>query len=176
MDGRIEFRIYLDKAKTDFDRSYASVVKPSTNLTDYEFLETVGRGAFGRVLMAEEKTSKDKVAVKVVDKKILSSNQGMLHLVSEIKLSMCVRFEFVLSVKCYFTDPCRVFIVGPFVGGGNLFSALRTKTRLTEDVARFYAGQVFAPFWTLPYLFHDFLKINLIWPKTETSQEAHSFS
>ena len=50
--------------------------------------------------------------------------------------------EFMLSLSFFFQSPERIYLVTPFMKGGDLYHKLKTDGYLTEDVVRFYTAQI----------------------------------
>ena len=50
--------------------------------------------------------------------------------------------EFMLTLSFFFQSPERVYLVTPFMKGGDLYHKLKVDWYLTEDVVRFYTAQI----------------------------------
>jgi serine/threonine protein kinase len=61
-------RIYLEQAKADFERKWGNPQKNTATLEDYERIKTLGTGSFGRVMLVQNKSSRDFFAMKILDK------------------------------------------------------------------------------------------------------------
>lgn len=45
----------------------AEILKNETSIKDFEMIKPLGQGAFGGVILAKKKTSKDLYAIKIID-------------------------------------------------------------------------------------------------------------
>jgi serine/threonine protein kinase len=50
--------------------------------------------------------------------------------------------EFLLSLSFFYQSPERIYFVTPFIPGGDLYTLLKKKGHLEEDLVRFYTGQI----------------------------------
>ena len=96
--------------------AHCSVVPHLQGLNDYEYLAVLGRGHFGKVLLAEERKTKDLVAIKVLKKGDIISRDEVDSLMSEKRI-----FETVNSIR-------HPFLV-------NLYSCFQTDVRDTLSYA-----------------------------------------
>lgn len=65
-------RAYLEQAKADFERKWNNPSKNTACLEDFERTKTLGTGSFGRVMLVQNKQSKDYYAMKILDKQKVS--------------------------------------------------------------------------------------------------------
>lgn len=61
-------RAYLEQAKADFERKWNNPSKNTACLDDYERTKTLGTGSFGRVMLVQNKQTKEFYAMKILDK------------------------------------------------------------------------------------------------------------
>ena len=117
-------------------------VYANTSLQDYKLLYVLGEGNYGMVLAAQNRKSGKQYAIKIVEKRKVISTTQIKHLKSEIKILNAIRFTFAISLECYFTNSCNIFIVLPEISGGHFCKFLKRIKRFDENSARFFAGQV----------------------------------
>ncbi|XP_033927843.1 aurora kinase C-like isoform X1 [Melopsittacus undulatus] len=113
------------------------------SMDDFEVGRPLGRGKFGRVYLARERSSKVLVALKVLFKSQLEK-EGLEHqLRREIEIQAHLRHPNILRLYNYFHDERRVFLILEFAPRGELykelqrcgrFDATRTAT-LVEELA-----------------------------------------
>lgn len=65
-------RAYLEQAKADFERKWNNPSKNTACLDDYDRTKTLGTGSFGRVMLVQNKQSKEYYAMKILDKQKVS--------------------------------------------------------------------------------------------------------
>lgn len=68
-------RAYLEQAKADFERKWNNPSKNTASLDDYERTKTLGTGSFGRVMLVQNKQTKEFYAMKILDKQKVSPIQ-----------------------------------------------------------------------------------------------------
>ena len=112
-------------------------------LSDYEFLKVVGRGGYGKVLLARNKSDDQLVAVKVIERTKISSN-GWLRVERERNVLIGnSRFPFLVSLRAYLDTEQRTFLMMDFASGGDFLSHLiRMGGRLDEQGVRFYSAEI----------------------------------
>ena len=68
-------RAYLEQAKADFERKWNNPSKNTASLEDFERTKTLGTGSFGRVMLVQNKASKEYYAMKILDKQKVRVNR-----------------------------------------------------------------------------------------------------
>ncbi|KAF5276829.1 hypothetical protein FQA39_LY06381 [Lamprigera yunnana] len=136
---------YENKLKPQF--------KSNVSLTDFTIVRTLGTGSFGRVLLVHDKNHNNEVyAVKVIEKAHIVKTRQVQHTIAEIKTLTSVRFEFLVFMEYFFKDNVYLFLVLPFINGGEMFNHLRNMRKFDETLAKFYAAQVILAFEYLHFL------------------------
>ncbi|XP_062513146.1 serine/threonine-protein kinase BRSK2-like [Corticium candelabrum] len=107
----------------------------------YVLHETLGRGQTGLVRLGKHCLTGQEVAVKIVDKIILSAN--ILQKVErEIAIMKLIEHPNVLRLYDVYENRTHLFLVLEYVTGGELFDYLVKQGRLTEFVARKFFRQL----------------------------------
>lgn len=95
------------------------------NIDDFEIGTPMGRGKFGRVYLAREKSTQAVVALKMLFKSELVKG-GMQHqVIREIEIQTHLKHPNVLRMLTYFTTPKHVFLVLEYAAGGELYKYLQ---------------------------------------------------
>lgn len=95
------------------------------NINDFEIGTPMGRGKFGRVYLAREKSTQVVVALKMLFKSELVKG-GMQHqVIREIEIQTHLKHPNVLRMLTYFTTPKHVFLVLEYAAGGELYKYLQ---------------------------------------------------
>ncbi|KAI8146706.1 camp-dependent protein kinase 9 [Fennellomyces sp. T-0311] len=118
------------------------VVNPSFGLQDFELLDTLGTGTFGRVYLTRFRTTNKYYAMKVLKKSEVVRLKQVEHLLWEKQILASVRFPFIVDLFCAFQDNTNLYMLLEYVVGGELFSHLRRAGRFTNDMTRFYASEI----------------------------------
>lgn len=100
---------------------------------NYVFSKTLGAGTFGVVRQATMVSTGDQVAVKIILKKKLKGNDGMvLH---EIKMLQQLHHPHIVEFKDWFESKEKFYIVTQLAIGGELFDRICDRGRFTEKDA-----------------------------------------
>lgn len=109
-------------------------------LADFEIINQLGRGTFGRVYLAEWQGRK--YAIKAIRKDVLIEYDQ----VKNTKLERDIMFECdhvnLVSMDYLFQNDARLYFVMPFVRGGELYKIFQTQKRFQEPTVKFYAAQI----------------------------------
>eukprot|EP01028_Stygiella_incarcerata_P006466 TRINITY_DN2628_c0_g1_i4.p1 TRINITY_DN2628_c0_g1~~TRINITY_DN2628_c0_g1_i4.p1 ORF type:complete len:592 (+),score=129.97 TRINITY_DN2628_c0_g1_i4:135-1910(+) len=109
------------------------------SLRDFEVGKLVGRGAFGRVYLATHRESKERMALKLIPKRMIANQKDQLTSIVEERNTLSrMKHPFVVSMNG--TIQTRNFLVLclEYIGGGSLFHHLRKKGRFRVSDAFFY--------------------------------------
>lgn len=148
-----EWDIFLKRSKKQFDAKWAAEFKPNAVLADFVVMKTLGTGSFGRVVLTKHKKKADKLyAMKLMEKANVVKTKQVEHTHSEIRILDALNFEFLVHMEFYFKDNVYLFLVMPFINGGEMFTHLRQQRRFDETLTKFYAAQVILAFEYIHYL------------------------
>jgi len=102
----------------------------------YGLKEKIGFGGFSTVVRAQSYKDGKYYAVKCIDVTSLSQKDSD-HLSIEMSIMKTLRHANIMSLKdAFFNDPDRLFLVMPFVQGGDLFERLQKKGAYPENDAK----------------------------------------
>ncbi|XP_013772600.1 serine/threonine-protein kinase Sgk2-like [Limulus polyphemus] len=114
-------------------------VKPS----DFEFLKVIGKGSFGKVLLAKHKTEGNVYAVKVLQKKIILKKNEKNHIMSERNVLLKnLEHPFLVGLNYSFQTTDKLYFVLDYINGGEVFFHLQRERYFPEPRARFYAAEI----------------------------------
>jgi len=121
----------------DQEHLYASLGEnfdQTTSLGKLEELQTLGRGGFGKVVLAQHRITKKKFAAKYVD----ARQYGLASLIdmvfSEAELLKNLKHKNIVEIVNFFKLPdLRVVFLMEYLEGGELGAYLQQKGQLTES-------------------------------------------
>ncbi|VEN50119.1 unnamed protein product [Callosobruchus maculatus] len=129
--------------------SSASCKKQQTSerkwtLSDFDIGRPLGKGKFGNVYLAREKTSKFKIALKVLFKSAIKECNNEHQVRREIEIQSHLKHPNILRLYGYFHDETRVYLILEFAANGALYQKLTATLdkRFSEPEAAKYIAQV----------------------------------
>ncbi|TYZ66726.1 hypothetical protein PybrP1_007512 [[Pythium] brassicae (nom. inval.)] len=131
-----EYEVY----KHDVKETYNKVT-----VEDFEYLELLGSGGFGRVVHARKKSTGKHYAIKIQLKTgLLDEHHDQLsQITSEKDILQVCHNPFILDMHYSFQTPAHAIIVTELVRGGDLGEALKGSREgyIIEDRVRLYAAE-----------------------------------
>ena len=145
---------------------------PSISLNDFELLDTLGTGSFGRVRLVKFGAAKagdtQYYALKILKKSEVIYLKQVEHVKTEKKLLETITHPFIVNLMGAFQDPQNLYLMMEYIIGGEFFSHLRKAGRFPNDTSKFYAAQitlVFEYLHGLMILYRDLKPENLLLDK-----------
>jgi serine/threonine protein kinase len=113
-------------------------------LDHFNFLAVLGKGNFGKVMLAETKSSKQLYAIKVLKKEFIIENDEVESTRSEKRVFLIAnkeRHPFLLNLHACFQTETRVYFVMEYIAGGDLMLHIQ-RGQFGTKRAQFYAAEV----------------------------------
>jgi len=114
----------------------------AVSINSFEILKPISRGAYGRVVLAAKRTTRDLYAIKVVRKRDMRRKNQVHRIKVEREVMAEANHPFLVKLYYSFQTAERLYMVMEFVNGGDLYSLLRNVGYLAEEVVRLYAGEI----------------------------------
>ncbi|EAS02325.3 Serine/Threonine kinase domain protein (macronuclear) [Tetrahymena thermophila SB210] len=100
---------------------------------NYILNKTIGRGTFGKVKLGVHTLTNEKVAIKILEKRMIQGDQDMLSVQSEISILKSVNHPNISQLyQIIETNDC-LYLVLEYAQNGELFDFIVRKRRLTEQ-------------------------------------------
>lgn len=114
------------------------------SLKDFDIGRPLGKGKFGNVYLAREKSSKFVVALKVLFKNQILQSQVEHQLKREIEIQTHLRHPHILRMFGYFHDETRVYMILEYAPKGELFKHMQAQPekRFSEEQTAKYVFQL----------------------------------
>ncbi|RMZ76556.1 hypothetical protein DV737_g4753, partial [Chaetothyriales sp. CBS 132003] len=110
----------------------------------FEIGKPLGKGKFGRVYLARERSSGFVCALKVLHKSELQQGKVEKQVRREVEIQSNLRHPNILRLYGHFHDSKRIFLILEFAGKGELYKHLRKEHRFPEWKAAQYIAQMAA--------------------------------
>ena len=128
-------RVYYCDNETDYN-NWVSVLKKATGYTNlldiYDIKQKLGKGKFGLVKLGINKETKQKVAVKIMNKKNMDSSD--LELVrTEIEILKICQHPYIIKLYDVFENIDYIYIIMEHCSGGDLFSFIKKRNFMLRE-------------------------------------------
>ncbi|XP_078253059.1 maternal embryonic leucine zipper kinase [Rhinoraja longicauda] len=109
-------------------------------LKHYELQETIGAGGFAKVKLACHILTREKVAVKIMDKESLGEDLPRVQ--TEIEAMKNLSHQHICRLYHVIETANKIFIIMEYCPGGELFDYIISKDHLSEEETRIFFRQI----------------------------------
>ena len=108
----------------------------------FELMSVIGVGSFGKVLQVRHQRNQKLYAMKITSKKFLQKHKHLSYMRVERDVMTKMRHPFLVKLKWAFHTVDKVYLVMPYMPGGELFRLIREEGILLESNASFYGAEM----------------------------------
>ncbi|XP_067908045.1 NUAK family SNF1-like kinase 1 [Heterodontus francisci] len=102
----------------------------------YQILQTLGRGAYGKVKKAQETATGRTVAIKSVRKDKVQEELDRIHIMREMEIMSTLNHPNIIRIYEVFENKDKIIIVMDYCSNGELYDYVNEHHRLSEHEAR----------------------------------------
>ena len=131
--------------KTDNEQEKNNIkmkYRPKKTIDEYLIKETIGKGTFSTVKLGEHIKTKQKVAIKILNKAKIKANEDLIRIKREIKILQMMNHPNIIKTYKIIENDKNYFIIMEYCQGGELFNYIVDKEKLDEDEASMFFYQL----------------------------------
>ncbi|KAM9859645.1 NUAK family SNF1-like kinase 2 [Aulostomus maculatus] len=107
----------------------------------YEFLETLGKGTYGKVKKAKERSGR-LVAIKSIRKEKIKDEQDLVHIRREIEIMSSLCHPHIITIYEVFENKDKIVIVMEYASRGDLYDYICDRRSISERESRHFFRQI----------------------------------
>lgn len=119
-----------------------SVQFGKVSINDFEMLELLGQGNFGKVVKVRKIDNGKMYAMKVMKKTFVLENEQLEHIMAERHILAAFENPFIMTLHYAFQSKSNLYLVMELYSGGELLDHLHKKGKFTEPEARFIVAEL----------------------------------
>lgn len=129
--------------KASSTKSLHKTEKKVRDINQFTFIKVIGKGTFGKVILAKNKEDGELYALKCVKKDYIIRTKNLENLKNEKKLLEKVNCPFIIRLHFTFQNKEKIFFAFSYCNGGELFFHLSKNRRFKEEHVKIYAAEIY---------------------------------
>ncbi|XP_063226239.1 serine/threonine-protein kinase S6KL isoform X2 [Bacillus rossius redtenbacheri] len=118
-------------------------ISGDVNENDFKVIDTISKGAFGKVYKVRKKDTKEIYALKILSKSQIIADRAVQQVKDEVHIqSVCGHHPFIVNCPFYWQNRKRLFIVSNYVPGGELLKLCQEYGPLPEELVKIYVAEI----------------------------------
>ena len=111
-------------------------------LSEYILKGIIGKGTFSVVKLGENKKTKEKVAIKIMQKNKIINKEDLIRIHREIEMLRRLKHPNVIKIHKIQEDTKKFYIIMEYCENGEIFNRIVEKQHLSEDEAAYFYYQI----------------------------------
>ena len=111
-------------------------------MEDFSFIRLIGLGTYGKVFVATKKSNNKLYAVKILNKKQICIMKLKKSIKTERILLEKLNHPFIMKLEYAFQSKKSLYLITPFMLGGELNYHIYKENYFNENKAKFYAAEI----------------------------------
>lgn len=124
------------------ESSFLRLRRTRLGLQDFKTVKVIGKGAFGEVRVVQKTDTGKIYAMKTLRKSEMFKKDQLAHVRAERDIMAESNSHWVVQLYYSFQDASHLYLLMEFLPGGDLMTMLIKYDTFSEDVTRFYIGEI----------------------------------
>jgi len=112
------------------------------SIKDFDLLNVVGKGSFGKVMQVRKKDNGRIYAMKVLNKKTILERKELDHTRAEKNILQKLVHPFLVNLNFAFQTEDKLYFIMDYINGGELFFHLQKEEKFSDERVRFYCSEI----------------------------------
>ncbi len=130
------------QTKAELENEKAKALVNKNEIDNYSLLKVIGKGSYGKVVLAKQRKNSEFYAIKMIKKEFLKGKE-LDNLKTEKRILEKLSHPFIVKLHKTFQSPEIVYFAFPYYTGGDLFHHLLKHKHFNENQARYFAAQLY---------------------------------
>ncbi|CAD8105813.1 unnamed protein product [Paramecium sonneborni] len=110
------------------------------SVQNFQFIDAIGRGGFGKVWKVRQKKNKQFYALKVMSKPKIIQKKSVQSVMNEKTLLSGLKHNFLINMQYSFQDREYLYLVMDLLSGGDLRYHIGRHRKFNEEQTKFFCG------------------------------------